>query len=302
MDCLDLNNFTEDFQNNNNIEWSENDDAISNANKLINSSSLIMSNMVLTSNNKNNNNNKGFKRKYKDENDIFGVETEFSINEDHQNNSNNRITNMNKSNNNNKLLSTYLIEEQQYLSPDSNQSSPTSSIMNSPLSMRNYCNDSNIFNFNANSNHFYDSKLQTYSILMPQTNDKEIYSRENSQVMLKRKRCPTQLYQQRHAANLRERRRMQSINEAFEHLRRHIPTLPYEKKLSKVDTLRLAIGYINFLTELLNKDSCTNEQKNATKEVKRLILRFEFYCKLFFLKLFILIFFLKFFFLLKLIQ
>ena len=34
-------------------------------------------------------------------------------------------------------------------------------------------------------------------------------------------------------------------------LRKHIPTLPYEKRLSKVDTLRLAICYINFLSELI---------------------------------------------------
>ena len=47
----------------------------------------------------------------------------------------------------------------------------------------------------------------------------------------------------RHAANMRERRRMQSINDAFESLRQHIPTLPYEKRLSKVDTLQLTIGY-----------------------------------------------------------
>lgn len=39
---------------------------------------------------------------------------------------------------------------------------------------------------------------------------------------------------QRNAANHRERRRMQSINEAFDGLRTHVPTLPYEKKLSKV--------------------------------------------------------------------
>nr|ALJ33552.1 PTFb [Clytia hemisphaerica] len=58
----------------------------------------------------------------------------------------------------------------------------------------------------------------------------------------------------RSAANLRERRRMQCINEAFEGLRSHIPTLPYEKRLSKVDTLRLAICYINFLTELVGSD------------------------------------------------
>ena len=42
--------------------------------------------------------------------------------------------------------------------------------------------------------------------------------------------------QQRQAANMRERRRMQSINDAFEGLRAHIPTLPYEKRLSKVYT------------------------------------------------------------------
>ena len=46
----------------------------------------------------------------------------------------------------------------------------------------------------------------------------------------------------RHAANMRERRRMQNINDAFESLRQHIPTLPYEKRLSKVDTLKLTIG------------------------------------------------------------
>uniref|UniRef100_A0A8C9N6W7 Pancreas transcription factor 1 subunit alpha n=1 Tax=Serinus canaria TaxID=9135 RepID=A0A8C9N6W7_SERCA len=68
-------------------------------------------------------------------------------------------------------------------------------------------------------------------------------------------RCGAEALQQlRQAANVRERRRMQSINDAFEGLRSHIPTLPYEKRLSKVDTLRLAIGYINFLSELVQSD------------------------------------------------
>ena len=58
------------------------------------------------------------------------------------------------------------------------------------------------------------------------------------------RRSFVQQVQQRHAANLRERKRMQSINDAFEGLRHHIPTLPYEKRLSKVDTLRLTIGYV----------------------------------------------------------
>lgn len=74
----------------------------------------------------------------------------------------------------------------------------------------------------------------------------------------RKNKCPQQQIQQRQAANMRERRRMQSINDAFEGLRAHIPTLPYEKRLSKVDTLKLAIGYINFLSELLksDKNSC----------------------------------------------
>ncbi|XP_072760737.1 uncharacterized protein [Anoplolepis gracilipes] len=57
---------------------------------------------------------------------------------------------------------------------------------------------------------------------------------------------------QRHAANIRERKRMlSSINSAFDELRVHVPTFPYEKRLSKIDTLRLAIAYIALLREVL---------------------------------------------------
>lgn len=93
-------------------------------------------------------------------------------------------------------------------------------------------------------------------------------------------KCASQQAQQRQAANLRERRRMQSINEAFEGLRSHIPTLPYEKRLSKVDTLKLAINYIGFLSEIVKKDKNGNDtglsglQRNCHKEPpKKIILR-----------------------------
>uniref|UniRef100_A0A8C4N141 BHLH domain-containing protein n=1 Tax=Eptatretus burgeri TaxID=7764 RepID=A0A8C4N141_EPTBU len=59
---------------------------------------------------------------------------------------------------------------------------------------------------------------------------------------------------QRQAANVRERKRMLSINSAFEDLRRHVPTFPYEKRLSKIDTLRLAIAYIALLEDILLSD------------------------------------------------
>lgn len=41
-----------------------------------------------------------------------------------------------------------------------------------------------------------------------------------------------------------------SINSAFDELRVHVPTFPYEKRLSKIDTLRLAIAYIALLREV----------------------------------------------------
>ncbi|KAM3866431.1 pancreas transcription factor 1 subunit alpha [Diretmus argenteus] len=87
----------------------------------------------------------------------------------------------------------------------------------------------------------------------------------------RRMRSDMEMQQLRQAANVRERRRMQSINDAFEGLRSHIPTLPYEKRLSKVDTLRLAIGYINFLAELVQSDlpirSSSSEAHTQPKKV-----------------------------------
>lgn len=61
---------------------------------------------------------------------------------------------------------------------------------------------------------------------------------------------------QRRAANIRERRRMFNLNEAFDKLRRKVPTFAYEKRLSRIETLRLAITYISFMSELLN---CTEK-------------------------------------------
>ncbi|XP_054713814.1 twist-related protein 2-like [Uloborus diversus] len=56
---------------------------------------------------------------------------------------------------------------------------------------------------------------------------------------------------QRSLANVRERQRTQSLNEAFASLRRIIPTLPSDK-LSKIQTLRLAARYIDFLYRVLD--------------------------------------------------
>ncbi|CAM1321910.1 hlh-13 (predicted) [Pycnogonum litorale] len=75
---------------------------------------------------------------------------------------------------------------------------------------------------------------------------------------------------QRQAANIRERKRMMSINTAFEELRCHVPTFPYERRLSKIDTLRLAIAYIALLREILTSkyDPVTHIEKCLKGEVK----------------------------------
>ena len=51
------------------------------------------------------------------------------------------------------------------------------------------------------------------------------------------------------AANVRERQRTQSLNEAFAKLREIVPTLPSDK-LSKIQTLKLASRYIDFLNHV----------------------------------------------------
>uniref|UniRef100_A0A3B4AUP4 BHLH domain-containing protein n=1 Tax=Periophthalmus magnuspinnatus TaxID=409849 RepID=A0A3B4AUP4_9GOBI len=56
---------------------------------------------------------------------------------------------------------------------------------------------------------------------------------------------------QRTAANARERDRTNSVNTAFTALRTLIPTEPADRKLSKIETLRLASSYISHLGNVL---------------------------------------------------
>ncbi|KAH8287973.1 hypothetical protein KR018_012163 [Drosophila ironensis] len=58
----------------------------------------------------------------------------------------------------------------------------------------------------------------------------------------------------RNTANKKERRRTQSINNAFSYLREKIPNVPTDTKLSKIKTLKLAILYINYLCNVLDGD------------------------------------------------
>ncbi|KAE9419976.1 hypothetical protein Angca_005780, partial [Angiostrongylus cantonensis] len=70
-----------------------------------------------------------------------------------------------------------------------------------------------------------------------------------------RKRSPATIERaravRRDKANARERRRMNNLNDALEHLRMLLPSVPDEPKMTKIETLRVAQGYITFLSSIL---------------------------------------------------
>ncbi|XP_028649292.1 transcription factor atoh7-like [Erpetoichthys calabaricus] len=57
----------------------------------------------------------------------------------------------------------------------------------------------------------------------------------------------------RMAANARERKRMQGLNTAFDCLRRVVPQWGQDKKLSKYETLQMALSYIMALSSILSE-------------------------------------------------
>lgn len=63
---------------------------------------------------------------------------------------------------------------------------------------------------------------------------------------------------------------MHYLNGAFDELRKKIPKFAYEKNLSRIETLRLAIGYIRFMEDLLLKpyDQIQQRYGQAEQEIR----------------------------------
>ncbi|XP_071631857.1 twist isoform X1 [Temnothorax longispinosus] len=86
-----------------------------------------------------------------------------------------------------------------------------------------------------------------------------------------RRKNDQELQNQRAMANVRERQRTQSLNDAFAALRKIIPTMPSDK-LSKIQTLKLATRYIDFLFHVLksnteNLEYIENAEMNAQNAI-----------------------------------
>ncbi|KAK5964254.1 Helix Loop Helix [Trichostrongylus colubriformis] len=59
--------------------------------------------------------------------------------------------------------------------------------------------------------------------------------------------------------NARERNRVHQVNHGFDLLRTRVPKAGINKKLSKADTLREAVRYIQYLQSLLHTDGGNNQ-------------------------------------------
>ena len=103
----------------------------------------------------------------------------------------------------------------------------------------------------------------------PEVSDERLNDYENQRNIRSRKKRRsrlTGLSKQRQAANARERSRTHSVNAAFSTLRVLIPTEPSDRKLSKIETLRLATSYISHLGTLLVSGSQCVNNSDTTKE------------------------------------
>lgn len=74
----------------------------------------------------------------------------------------------------------------------------------------------------------------------------------------------------RMAANARERKRMQGLNTAFDRLRKVVPQWGQDKKLSKYETLQMALSYIMALNRIL-----TDARRHNTPHRQWLDLQFD---------------------------
>ncbi|EDV99443.1 GH13020 [Drosophila grimshawi] len=113
------------------------------------------------------------------------------------------------------------------------------------------CRETPSFYYNSGYNNSLISDINAYDY----SNRKavgEIYSPVNNLGYNPHQTVRT--IKKRNTANKKERRRTQSINNAFSCLRDRIPNVPSDTKLSKIKTLKLAILYINYLVDVLDGD------------------------------------------------
>lgn len=130
---------------------------------------------------------------------------------------------------------------------------------------------------------FYDSVEYSDDLGSTCSNESDQENHQNHQYHLGKRsgKHGVKKTHQRKAANLRERRRMKSINDAFDSLRKCIPTNDAitDRKLSKVDTLKLAMKYITYLSDMIQSSdefSQNSTFSNCERPQEKVIVRCHF--------------------------
>lgn len=205
------------------------------------------------------------------------------------------LTPLTNVNNRNNSLNRSFNYETPSTSPTSNSNSQFSgcSVSSSPFELNNGLNNSNSVNSSFDNSRLEENTFTNSNLLNKSTDNliklsqlkngsnsgsasglqlnKPNYQRTNqltsnqqtssNQHTSKRCRRRVATPAQRRAANVRERKRMQNLNKAFDSLRTKVPTFTYEKRLSRIETLKLAIMYIQFMSEtLMEQPKLTNLQ------------------------------------------
>ena len=96
-----------------------------------------------------------------------------------------------------------------------------------------------------------ENEFNSYDTSSP-NNSRPVGNAKSNKRARREKMLPFEIRcKRRRAANARERKRMNGLNDAFEKLRDHVPNLGNDRKLSKFETLQMAQTYINALRDIL---------------------------------------------------
>jgi hypothetical protein len=132
---------------------------------------------------------------------------------------------------------------------------------------RKYLDDANSTNITISptSSSSSSSLNSSYSPISMLSSSNYIYDNNDRQLSLNQRKFSQK---QRQIANQRERDRTHSVNSAFLKLRDLIPTEPLDRKLSKIETLRLAGSYINHLYSVLTMPPEYSNDKPCLRKYK----------------------------------
>ncbi|KAJ2945683.1 hypothetical protein O0L34_g522 [Tuta absoluta] len=107
------------------------------------------------------------------------------------------------------------------------------------------------------------AKSEGYRTSTDENEEQKKARKRSSKSTRKRAQSFEEMQIQRVMANVRERQRTQSLNEAFASLRQIIPSLPSDK-LSKIQTLQLATQYIEFLYQILSNSETSSNSDGSS--------------------------------------